>query len=353
MPLTQERNGVYYADDSIIDPRTKRRRRIRRSSGTKNYAKAREWYATFSERLWRQNHLGERAAHSWKEAVVAYMRGREAKASYDADRQRIDWLDPHLGHLMLDQIDAEVMENVKHARLAEVAPSTTNRMLTMLRAILNNAKRLEWLSKVPEMVFEELPERKPTYLEEDEVDALMGALDRPRSRHLMDFLILAVDCGLRMRNVTHLKWSDVDVVRRCVWIEKANTKGNRHVAIPLSEAAMQAIRRNMGKHDTYVLTYRGRPYDRVNQRTLKAAARRAGIDKHLTPHVLRHTFATRCIHRGVHPAELMELGGWSKLESVLIYTHFSPERLRTTVDKASHFGRKSVGGDQSEGAENA
>lgn len=344
MPLVRERNGIFYADEYVRDSRTKRLKRIRKSSGTRDKAKAQEWYARLQNDLWRQKHLRERPSHSWKEAVVAYMRGREKRASFEADRHRIAWLDPHLGNFMLEDIDVETIEEVKYMRRDQVAASTTNRLLTFIKAVLNHAKKLHWIDQVPIIEKLDVPERKPIYLEEDEVDRLIRALDRPRTKHLLDFLILAVDCGLRMRNVTHLKWRDVDVVRRCVWIEKAHTKGNRHVAIPLSEAALQTIRRNMGKHDTYVLTYRGKPYDRINQRTLQAAAERAGIDKHLTPHVLRHTFATRCIHRGVHPAELMELGGWSKIESVLIYTHFSPERLRSTVDKASHFSRKMGGG---------
>jgi len=188
----------------------------------------------------------------------------------------------------------------------------------------------------------DVPERKPVYLEDDEVYAMMSALDRPRTRHLLDFFVLAVDCGLRMRNVTHLKWTDIDVQRRSIWIEKANTKGNRHIAIPITDAAWETIRSNMGKHSIYVLTYRGRPYDRVNQRTLQAAAERAGIHKHITPHVLRHTFATRLVYRGVGQIELMALGGWSKIESVQIYTHFSPERLRETVNKSSHFAGRST-----------
>jgi integrase len=351
MPLVQKDNGIYCADVYIVDPRTKRRRRIRRSSGTRDKRQAEEWYARLQTQLWRQERLGERALHSWQEAVVAYMRGRERRASYDGDRRRIAWLDQHLGPVVdITQISSETIEQVKLARLAEVSPATVNRLMTFVRAVLNKAKRLGWIDELPRFEFADVPERKPIYLEDDEVDRLLAALDRPRTRHLIDFVTLAVDCGLRMRNVTHLKWADVDVRRRCVWIEKANTKGNRHIAIPLTKAAFTTIRRNLGKHDVYVLTHRGKPYDRVNQRTLQAAATRAGIKKHITPHTLRHTFATRCIHRGVHPAELMELGGWSKMESVLIYTHFSPERLRATAEKASHFGRKSDTPDEHEAA---
>ena len=145
-----------------------------------------------------------------------------------------------------------------------------------------------------------------------------------------------------MRNITHLKWEDVDVMRKCVWIEKHKQKGNRHIAIPLTDAAMEVIRRNIGKHHTNVLTFRGRPYDKVNPRTLQKAADAADIDKHVTAHVFRHTFATKLVHLGYSLTEIMELGGWSKIESVMIYTHFNAERLRETAQAASSFGHKSV-----------
>lgn len=351
MPLIRERNGVYYADEWIIDSRTKRRKRIRRSSGTRDYDEAREWYAKIASDLWRQKKLGERPVHSWAEAVVEYMRGRERRPSYSQDLRRIAWIDAHLGNLLLPDIDVEVLRAIRraHASTAKrngstVGAATTNRVMTFVRAVLNHARKLKWLADVPEIDMLEVPERKPVYLEADEVDALIAELQRaPRTRHLVDFVVLAVDCGLRMRNVTHLKWSDIDVQRRSVWIEKANTKGNRHIAIPLTDAAFEVIQRNMGRHLVYVLTHRGKPYDRVNPRTLRAAAARVGVAKRITPHTLRHTFATRLIHRGVSLFELMELGGWSKIESVQIYTHFSPERLRETVNRGSHFSRRMDG----------
>lgn len=345
MPLERRANGIWSMCEWVTDPKTKRRRRIRESSRTRDYEQAKEWYAKRLTELWRTEKLGERPPYSWREAVVAYLKANQGKASYEDDCRRLRKLDPVLGQYHdVNDITTEVVENeVRPLAIDGYAPSTANRLLTTVRAVLNKAHRLQRLINVPTIELFEVPERKPVWLEQDEIDRLIQQLGKsPRTRHLVDFVILAVDCGLRMRNVTHLKWADVDVKRRCVWIEAYKQKGTRHISIPLTDAAMEVIRRNIGKHHEHVLTYRGKPYDRVNPRTLQKAAAAAGIAKHITPHVMRHTFATKLVLLGYNVAEIMALGGWSKVDSVLIYTHFNAERLRETAQSASSFSGRNT-----------
>ncbi|MCR9260737.1 MAG: site-specific integrase [Pseudomonadaceae bacterium] len=357
MGLERRANGIWSLCEWVTDPKTGRRRRIRESSRTRDHHQAKEWYAKRLNEIWREQQLGERPPYSWKEAVVAYLITQKGKPSYEHDVRRMKLLNAVLGQYAdINSITDEVISTEVLPLVADgYAPSTANRTLTTFRAVLNKARKAKRLDRLPAIEFFQVPERKPVWLEQDEIDALVAELEKsPRTKHLIDFVILAVDCGLRMRNITHLKWTDVDVQRKCVWIEKHNQKGNRHIAIPLTDAAMEVVRRNIGKHTTNVLTYRGKPYDKVNPRTLQKAADAAGVKKHVTAHVFRHTFATKLFLQGFSMFEVMELGGWSKVESVQIYTHFNPERLRATAQSASSFSREMTSGPKIEhGGESA
>ncbi|MDR9454055.1 MAG: site-specific integrase, partial [Wenzhouxiangella sp.] len=87
-------------------------------------------------------------------------------------------------------------------------------------------------------------------------------------------------------------------------------------------------------HPTRVLVYQGRPFDRVNQRSLQRAADRAVVEKHVHPHLFRHTWASWHIMAGTSLAELQALGGWSKVDSVLIYAHLSADHLRQAAERS-------------------
>lgn len=334
MPLKRDENGVWYADLYAGPPG--RRRRVRRSARTTDRREAQEFYDRIRADLWRQDQLGERPRHSWREAVVSYMTGREARSSYSQDVQRLRWLDPHLGDLMLDEVSSDVLERVKQARMAEAAPSTVNRLLVLVRAILNHAADREWIDRVPKVRSVPDAGRRLEWLTPGEADALLSELDG----HLRAFTELALCTGLRMRNITRLEWSQVDMQRQCAWIHSDQAKARRAIPIPLTRRAMDVLRDQIGNHPTRALVYRGRPFDRVNQRSLQRAADRAGIQKHVHPHLFRHTWASWHIMAGTSLAELQALGGWSKVESVLIYAHLSADHLRQAAERSGFGGKQ-------------
>lgn len=328
MPLKKDSSGVWYAD--LYAGPAGRRRRVRRSARTTDKRQAQEWYDTFKADLWRQSQLGEKPRHAWREAVVSYMTGREGRASYEQDKQRLRWIDQHLGDLMLDEISADTLERLKQARLAEAKPSTVNRLLTLVRAILNHAHDREWIDRVPRVKAVPGEAKRVEWLTPEEADRLLAAL----SGHLRDYVEFSLCTGLRMRNVTHLEWAQVDMQRQCAWIHADQAKARRSIPIPLTRRAMDVLRRQMGKHLVRVFTYRGEPFDRVNQRSLRKAAERAGVEKHVHPHLFRHTWASWHIMAGTSLAELQALGGWSKIDSVLIYAHLSADHLRSAAERS-------------------
>ena len=113
-----------------------------------------------------------------------------------------------------------------------------------------------------------------------------------------------------------------------MWVKASSSKNRKPIAIPLAEDARAVLRDQLGKHMERVFTFRGKPYDRVNNRTLQKAAQAAGITKHVHNHLFRHTFASWHIMSGTSLYDLMKLGGWRKLESVMIYAHLSADHMQ-------------------------
>jgi integrase len=132
--------------------------------------------------------------------------------------------------------------------------------------------------------------------------------------------------GLRQSNVTHLEWSQVDLGRRLAWIHADQAKGKRDLAVPLSDAAVAVLRRQLGAHAKWAFPYRGGAIKQPTQVAWLAAVKAAGLgDFHW--HDLRHTWASWHVQNGTPLAVLQELGGWRDLKMVLRYAHLAPGHL--------------------------
>lgn len=103
--------------------------------------------------------------------------------------------------------------------------------------------------------------------------------------------------------------------------------------VPLSDIAIEVIRRQKSKHPTNVFTYKGKSIRRVNTGSFKKACDKAGIG-HLRWHDLRHTWATWHVQRGTPLEVLQELGGWSDYKMVKRYAHFTHQHLQQYVNKS-------------------
>ena len=139
--------------------------------------------------------------------------------------------------------------------------------------------------------------------------------------------------GLRQRNVSYLRWDQVDMNRRVAWIHPDQAKAGRAIGVPLNEDALGVLRARLGVHAVYVFTRKGSPVDRCSTRAWKQAVVRAGIDRSFRWHDLRHTWASWHVQSGTRLQELMELGGWSSYEMVLRYAHLATDHLRDAASR--------------------
>lgn len=309
-------------------------RRIVRSSKTKNYELAKRWWRAVDRDLY-EHYVLKQPAYIWEDAADGYMLNREGKASYNHDVKRLEWMKDYLGGVKLTAVNADLLTSARDKLLERVAPATANRYMTLISAVLHYAERREWIIRAPYIPKVEVEERAPVYLTPEEVDSLVLELAKsPRSKHLVAFVTFAIATGLRLRNITRLEWPQIDMQRKVMWVKAETAKGSKSIPVPLMADAIEVIKSQVGKHNRRVFTYRGKPFDAVKtgeEGTLAKAAKRAGIEKHVHPHLFRHTFASWLVMSGTPLYDVMKLGGWQKIDSVMIYAHLSAEHLQTAA----------------------
>ena len=147
-------------------------------------------------------------------------------------------------------------------------------------------------------------------------------------------VLFTLETGLRQKNVTLLEWSQVDIARRTAWIHPDQAKARKAIPVPLSEAAVQIVQKQLGIDNRYVFTYHGKPVKQPNNWAWRKALKRAGITD-FRWHDLRHTWASWHVQAGTPLYVLQELGGWSSAEMVRKYAHLSSEHLAAYAEQMS------------------
>ena len=188
--------------------------------------------------------------------------------------------------------------------------------------------------------------RLPVFLQETEIERLLEAplkLRRPRYAEWQKWRDKAIletlySSGLRIQELARLNVGDLDRVGETV---RVMGKGRRERIVPVGRFALQAV-------DTY-LSLKGRGprggalfvgRDKVRmsirniQRLLKPYLTHAGLDPSLSPHKLRHTFATHLLNRGADLRSVQQMLGHRRLGTTQIYTHVSTERMKKVYDEA-------------------
>jgi integrase/recombinase XerC len=188
------------------------------------------------------------------------------------------------------------------------------------------------------------PEKRlPSFLRRKEIDLLFKGAVEPTERELRDRAILELfySTGMRLSELTGLRRESLDLSNCLV---RVLGKGNKERVVPVGRAAVDAIKRYLttrGKGEKG----RGRPLfanargDAISARSVqRIVARRLGQvseARQLSPHVLRHTFATHMLDAGADLRAVQELLGHTSLSSTQIYTHVTTARLKE-IYKKSH-----------------
>ncbi len=165
-------------------------------------------------------------------------------------------------------------------------------------------------------------------LSSEETDRLINACQSFREKLVIWTLL---DTGFRVSELCSLTRGQIQWQEdRVVVFGKGGPFGSRKKrrVVPLTPRVKRLLEIHLATRDDLGLTVR------TAQRIVKTVANRAGITRHVTPHVLRHTFAVNCVKKGVSTASLKKILGHDRLETTEIYLNISPE------DALSEFRRK-------------
>ena len=195
--------------------------------------------------------------------------------------------------------------------------------------------------EIPEVEAPKKSERLPSYLTIEEVEALLDAPDVTKKGELRDKAMLETmyASGLRVSELINLERANLNMKRGVI---KVMGKGSKERKVPVGEFALGYIVKyieevrnfNVGKGSKYLFLNReGKPISRIYfYKQVKKYAERAGIIKAISPHTLRHSFATHLLEEGADLRAVQEMLGHSNIATTQIYTHVSKNRIKSAYD---------------------
>jgi integrase/recombinase XerD len=184
----------------------------------------------------------------------------------------------------------------------------------------------------------------PKFLSVDEVDRLIKQPDVSTPRGLRDRALIEVlyATGLRVSELIHLRASDLNVEAGYL---STTGKGNKQRIVPIGDQAVEWLSRYIREGRPALMRQRTSPWLFVNAKQggslsrvgfwkiLKGYGRAAGLSRTLSPHVLRHSFATHLLEHGADLRSIQMMLGHADLSTTQIYTHVLEARLRAVYDR--------------------
>ena len=234
-----------------------------------------------------------------------------------------------------------------HLREGSCSKTTINRKLSSLRAFYRYLIREQLCKHNPlDTVRSPKRERKlPNFLTSEEVLALLEAPDKATLKGRRDRAILETfySSGLRISELVGLDIDDIDFMGELLVVRG---KGKKERQVPIGPHALQAIKAYLqsrglqcpdDRRDETALFLNkswARLSDRSVRRMLDVYIAKCGLSHKVSPHTLRHTFATHLLDNGADLRSVQELLGHSSLAATQVYAHVTTERLRKLYDKA-------------------
>jgi integrase/recombinase XerD len=274
--------------------------------------------------------------------IAAYTRDLRKFAAYAQNRK----LTP------ADVTRGDLIEYFSSLYREHLDSKSVSRHLVSLRNVFRFAQMEGVLESDPTQHLESPKLRKslPSYLREEEIERLLTQPDLATPSGLRDRAMIEVlySTGLRVSELVDLRTSDLEVTMGCL---RCIGKGDKERLVPVGRKALAAVQQYLEVGRPALLARRARgasavPYLFINQRAnrisrvgvwriLTICGRRAGIRTSLSPHKLRHSFATHLLEHGADLRSVQLMLGHADISTTQIYTHVVEERLKQ-VYKAHH-----------------
>jgi integrase/recombinase XerD len=249
------------------------------------------------------------------------------------------WLAAHAGKAVVEATETD-LRGYASARHASTRATSANRRLTVFKRFFRWALREGLVAADPtlKLAAARQPLRVPQALSELQVEALLAAPDTGSPLGLRDraMLELMYGSGLRVSELVTLRTVQISLADAAL---RVTGKGSKERLLPFGEEAhawlvryldggRAAILRGQSSEGLFV-TARGGPMTRqMFWNVVRKHALRAGITAHLSPHTLRHAFATHLLNHGADLRAVQMLLGHADISTTTIYTHVARERLK-------------------------
>ena len=261
-------------------------------------------------------------------------------SAYRSDLKKfVDWI--HARGRALTTADAQLLQTYFNDHSDKRSGRTAARLLSTLKRFYRHALADEMIDADPcaDLSAPTLGKSLPKTLSETEVESILDAPDSTTDLGLRDRAMLETlyATGFRVSEAISIELHQLDLV---AGVCRAVGKGNKERQVPLGEPAIDWLRRYLSESRGNLLgekqsaavfvTKRGRSMSRqAFWRNIRRYALLAGITSHLSPHTLRHAFATHLINHGADLRSVQMLLGHSSLSTTQIYTHVAGARLKS------------------------
>ena len=236
----------------------------------------------------------------------------------------------------------DITDFLWEAKMKGLKPTSVYRIIESLRQFYKYLTAEEIIENNPTsyIAAPKIPETLPDMLSFDEVERLLNSIDSSdemniRNRAMLELLYAT---GLRVSELINLTFSDIDINKGFL---RVIGKGSKERLIPFGEKAKNFINIYLNKRKPYVelkenifISRLGKKLSRVEVwRQLKNIAKKAGINKNITPHTLRHSFASHLLAGGADIRFVQEMLGHSSISTTQIYTHLDKDKLKQNHKK--------------------
>lgn len=214
----------------------------------------------------------------------------------------------------------------------KLAYSSFNQAVCALRFLYTHTIKVPWpVTMVP---FGKRPKTLPTVLSRHEIDRLLLCTENLKHR---TFLMTLYSAGLRLSEAANLHITDIDPHR--MMIRVACGKGKKERLVPLSPRLLKELRIYWIKYRPTHYLFPGKTPQKSYaptsiQKAIKKSAKAAGIQRRISPHVLRHSYATGLLEAGVDLLTISKLLGHASFITTMIYLHCRRDHLRSVVERS-------------------
>ncbi len=244
----------------------------------------------------------------------------------------------------VDDLNDELIDNfIYEQSLNDLKSSTISRRISTIKnffLFLENEKIATNLVK--EVILPKKEKHIPTFLSIDEIKNLLSVFDETKPTEYRDktMVLVMYSAGLRVSELINLEKRSINFEEKLITLKG---KGNKERFVPLNYIALEYLNNYLSQNKNnkvfskskylFINKKDGKPLTRQYFFVeLNKYAKRAGIDKKISPHTLRHSFATHLLENGADLRVVQELLGHSKIETTQIYTHLSTKKILDALD---------------------